>query len=120
MSTHANALALVAWVRERPGATVSEIVASGLMNRNKASHAAQYALRCGALERVIRSGVRANERVHYRATGVDLPVLDTQDGEPSFDGLLQAWGIVRNPPPLQVVDSRRHQIQDDKQESARG
>jgi len=112
MSTHEKAEALVAWVRQRPSATVSDITGSGLMNSRTASDAVQYALRCGALERVVRRGASAKDRVHYRATGVALPIPRTHGAQPSFDGLLQAWGIVLVPPELQASESRRHQISD--------
>ena len=111
MSTHANAEALVAWVRQRPSATVSDIAASGLMNSRTASDAVQYPLRCGALERITRRGASAKDRVRYRATGMALPASRVQS-VPSFDGLLTAWGIVLEPPQILVVDSRRHQISD--------
>ena len=111
MSTHANAGALVAWVSQRASATVSDIAASGLMSSRTASDAVQYARRCGALERVIRRGASAKDRVHYRATGVALPERRAQSA-PSFDGLLTAWGIVLAPPQIPAVDSRRYLISD--------
>ncbi|WP_321949339.1 hypothetical protein [Paraburkholderia sp. J10-1] len=112
MSTHENAEVLLAWFRERASATVSEIVASGLMKSRTASDAVQYALRNGALERIVRSGASAKERVHYRTTGIALPAPRTQAGKPSFDGLLTAWGIVLEPPLLVSTRSRTHQISD--------
>jgi len=114
MSTHGNAEMLLAWFRERSSATVSEIVASGLMKSRTASDAVQYALRNGALERIVRSGASAKERVHYRATGISLPAPRTQTGQMSFDGLLTAWGIVLDPPRLLSTGSRRHQISDNE------
>ena len=112
MSTHDNAEVLLAWFRERASATVSEIAASGLMKSRTASDAVQYALRNGALERVVRSGASAKERVHYRATGIALPASRTQAGQLSFDGLLTAWGIVLEPPRLLSTGSHTHQISD--------
>jgi hypothetical protein len=112
MSTHDNAEVLLAWFRERASATVSEIAASGLMKSRTASDAVQYALRNGALERIVRSGASAKDRVHYRATGVALPAPRAQAGQPSFDGLLTAWGIVLEPPRLLSTESCRHQISD--------
>ena len=112
MSMHENAEVLLAWFRERASATVSEIVASGLMKSRTASDAVQYALRNGALERIVRSGASAGDRVHDRATGVALPAPRAQSGQPSFDGLLTAWGIVLEPPRLLSTQSRRHQISD--------
>jgi hypothetical protein len=50
-----QAEALLAWFRERTDATVSDIVASGMMKSRTASDAVQYALRNGALERMVRS-----------------------------------------------------------------
>jgi len=112
MSTRENAEVLLAWFRQRSSATVSDIVASGLMKSRRASDAVQYALRNGALERIVRTGASAKERVHYRATGITLPVPRTQTGQPSFDGLLTAWGIVLEPPRLLSTASHRHQISD--------
>ncbi len=111
MSTHENAELLLAWLRDRPSAAVCDVEASGLMKSRTASDAVQYALRNGALERVIRPGAAAKDRVQYRATGVALPTPRAQS-VPSFDGLLKAWGIVLEPPQLQVVETRRYQIAD--------
>uniref|UniRef100_UPI002AB673F9 hypothetical protein n=1 Tax=Paraburkholderia sp. J8-2 TaxID=2805440 RepID=UPI002AB673F9 len=112
MSTHENAEVLLSWFRERSRATVSEVVASGLMKSRTASDAVKYALRNGALERVVRSGASAKERVQYRATGIALPAPRTQAGQPSFEGLLTAWGMVLEPPRLLSTSSRRHEISD--------
>lgn len=114
MSTHANAEALLSWLRERPDATVSDIVASGMMNSRTASDAVQYAVRNGALERIVRSGASARERVRYRATGIALPAPRTGAASPSFDNLLEAWGMARKPVSLRMIESRRHQISDNE------
>ncbi|TDG02072.1 hypothetical protein E1N52_41710 [Paraburkholderia guartelaensis] len=115
MSAHANAEILLAWLGEHAVATVSEIAASGLMSSRTASDAIQYALRNGALERIARTGVSAKERVRYRLTGIALPVPRTQ-GQPSFDGLLEAWGIALKPIHLAMVNSWTHQVSDSVQE----
>ncbi|WP_321820853.1 MULTISPECIES: hypothetical protein [unclassified Burkholderia] len=112
MSTRANAEALLAWLRDRESATAGEIVESGLMKSRTASDAIQYAVRSGALERVVRAGAIAKEQMRYRATGVALPVPRTHVVLPSFDGLLEAWGIAREPVALPATDSRRYQISD--------
>ena len=114
MSTHENAEILLAWIRERSGATVSEIVASGLMKSRTASDAIQYAVRSGALERVVRVGATAKERMQYRATGVALPTPRISVVVPSFDGLLEAWGITREPVALEAKETHRHQISDNE------
>jgi hypothetical protein len=111
MSPHASAQDLLAWFWGRTSATVSEVVASGLMKSRTASDAIQYAVRNGALERVFRSSASAKQRVQYRATEIPLPAPQTQIG-PSFDGLLEAWGITLEPITLQVIDARRQQISD--------
>ncbi|PVX85558.1 hypothetical protein C7402_103135 [Paraburkholderia unamae] len=103
---------IVAWLRERPSATVNDIVASGLMSSRSASDAVQYAVRCGALARDVRRGASVKDRVQYRTTGIALPAVRLRGAEPCFDGLLQAWGIVLNPPQLRAGESRRHQIAD--------
>ena len=115
MSAHANAEILLAWLGEHPVATVSEIAASGLMSSRTASDAIQYALRNGALERIVRSGASAKERVRYRPTGIALPTPRTQ-AQPSFDGLLEAWGIAQKPIQLAMINLRVHQISDNRQE----
>jgi hypothetical protein len=112
MSTYANAEALLAWFRDRESATVGDISASGLMEAHTASNAIQYAVRSGALERAFRSGAGARERVRYRATGVALPSPRRHTAMPSFDGLLEAWGITRDPVALPAVETRRHRISD--------
>jgi len=63
----------LAWLRDRESATVGEIAAIGLMKSCTASDAIQYAVRSGALKRVVRAGASAKERTRYRATGVALP-----------------------------------------------
>ncbi|MFX1768003.1 hypothetical protein PWP93_36650 [Paraburkholderia sp. A1RI-2L] len=112
MSTHANAEVLLAWFRDRESATVAEITASGLMKSRTASDAIQYAVRSGALVRVVRASASAKERMRYRATGVALPTPRTQVAHPSFDGLLEAWGIAREPVALPATEARRHEISD--------
>ena len=109
---HANAEALLAWLRDRESATVGEIAASGLMKSRTASDAIQYAVRSGALERVVRAGASAKERMRYRATGVALPAPKSRAAVPSFDRLLEAWGIAREPLALPATQARRHQISD--------
>lgn len=104
--------ALLAWFRERESATVGEIAASGLMKSRTASDAIQYAVRSGALERVVRAGVSAKQRMRYRATGVSLPTPRTHVAPRSFDGLLEAWGITREPVALSTTKARTHQISD--------
>ncbi|NLP65540.1 hypothetical protein [Paraburkholderia sacchari] len=34
------------------------------------------------------------------------------DSRPTFDGLLAAWGIAREPVTLPMLEARRHQISD--------
>lgn len=110
MSTHANAEALLTWLHGRASATLDEIVESGLMKPRTASAAIQYAVKCGAIERIDRAG--AGTRVRYRVTGSMLPLRQSQTALTSFDELLQAWGMVREPIPLSVTESRQHQISD--------
>jgi hypothetical protein len=113
MSTHAKAELLVEWLREHSDASVGEISAAGLMNSRTASDAVQYAVRHGALERIVRRGVSAKERVRYRVTGVALPVPRT-GAQPCFNGLLNAWGIALEPLPLASTEARRHEIGDER------
>jgi hypothetical protein len=112
MGKHANAELLIEWFRERASATVSEIVAAGLMKSCAADSAVQYALRYGALERVVFSGASVRDRVHYRVTGITLPASRAKAGQLSFDGLLIAWGIVLQPPRLRSTGWIKHEILD--------
>jgi hypothetical protein len=111
MKVHDNADTLVRWLRQHQPATVAQIAANRVMNSREASDAVQYGVRHGVFERVKRPGASANERVQYRLTGQPLPTLKASPG-PSFDGLLQAWGIARNPPLLEAPTSRKLQLTD--------
>jgi hypothetical protein len=111
MKAHDNAQKLIRWLRQNQPATVAQIAANGVLKSRDASDAVQYGVRHGALERVKRPGVSANERVQYRLTGQALPVLKTV-AAPSFDGLIQAWGIARTPPQLAARTSRKLELTD--------
>ena len=111
MKTHNNTKKLMQWLRQHQPATVAQIAANGVLNSRDASDAVQYGVRHGALDRVKRPGVSGNERVQYRLTGQALPVLKAA-ATPSFDGLLQAWGIARTPPELEAYTSRKLELTD--------
>lgn len=111
MKANDNAKRLILWLRQHQPATVAQIAASGIMNSRDASDSVQYAVRHGVLERVIRPGGSGNARVQYRLTGQALPVVKTAAG-PSFDGLLEAWGIARTPPKLEAQTSRKLELAD--------
>lgn len=111
MKVHGNADRLIQWLRENQPATVAQIAANRVMNSREASDAIQYGVRHGVFEREQRVGVGANERVQYRLTGKPLPQLKSTPS-PSFDGLLKAWGIARNPPLLETPTSRKLQFSD--------
>ena len=111
MKVHVNAQKLIQWLHKHQPATVAQIAANGLMNSRDASDAVQYGVRHGVLERVKRPGASANSRVQYRLTGQALPVPKTVTA-PSFDGLLQAWGIARTPPQLEAPTSRKLELAD--------
>jgi hypothetical protein len=112
MKAHINAEKLISWLRKHQPATVAEIAAHKVMNSRDASDAVQYGVRHGVLERIKRSGASASERVQYRLTGQPLPTLKSAPPTPSFDGLLQAWGIARTPPRLVAHTSRKLQLTD--------
>jgi hypothetical protein len=111
MKAHGNAQRLVRWLRQHQPATVAQIAANGVMNSRDASDAVQYGVRHGVFERMKRPGASANERVQYRLTGQPLPALKAAPA-PSFDGLLQAWGIASAPPRLAARTSRKLQMTD--------
>jgi hypothetical protein len=112
MKAHSNAQKLVSWLREHQPATVAQIAAHRVMNSRDASDAVQYGVRHGVFERIKRPGASANQRVQYRLTGQPLPALKSMPPAPSFDGLLQAWGIARTPPRLAAPTSRKLQLTD--------
>lgn len=108
MKTHRNAERLIAYLRElHQPVTVTHVAIAGVMNRRDASDAMQYGVRQGAIERIKVRGASARERVLYRLTGQQLPVLKKEESAPSFDGLLAAWGIARVPPQLSTEVSMR-------------
>lgn len=112
MKAHSNAQKLVSWLLDHQPATVAQIAAHRVMNSRDASDAIQYGVRHGVLERIKQAGASANERVQYRLTGHPLPLLKSAQPAPSFDGLLQAWGIARTPPQLAAYTSRKLQLTD--------
>jgi hypothetical protein len=111
MKAHDNAHKLIQWLREHQPATVAQIAANGVMNSRDASDAVQYGVRHGVQERVKRPGASADARVQYRLTGKALPIPKTGPA-PSFDGLLEAWGIARTPPRLEVRTARKIELTD--------
>ncbi|SFT50303.1 hypothetical protein [Paraburkholderia aspalathi] len=111
MKAHSNAEKLVRWLRQHQPATVAQIAANRVLNSRDASDAIQYGLRHGVFERTARPGMRANERVQYRLTGQPLPARKAAPA-PSFDGLLEAWGIASTPPRLAAPTSRKLQLTD--------
>lgn len=112
MKAHRNTETLVDWLRQHQPATVAKITVSGLMNSRDASDAVQYAARHGILERIRRPGASATERVQHRLTGQQLPVLKAAPAVPSFDSLLQAWGVARTPPRRVAQTSRKLELTD--------
>jgi hypothetical protein len=111
MKAHDNAKQLMQWLRQHEPATVAQIAANGVLNSRDASDTVQYGVRHGVLERMKRPGAIGNARVQYRLTGQALPVLKTV-AAPSFDGLLQAWGIARTPPHIEAHTSRKLELAD--------
>lgn len=109
MKVYAGALALLGWLAQRESASVSEMTASGLMGSREASDVIRYAMRNGAVARLDGAAVpRGSAR--YRSTGVPLPEPRAVKIEPSFEGLLNAWGIAQEPPQLPVVATRAYPI----------
>ncbi len=111
MKAHENAEKLTRWLRQHQPATVAQIAANGVLNSRDASDAVQYGVRHGVLERMKRPGASGNARVQYRLTGQALPVRKAV-AAPSFDGLLQAWGIARTPPNIESHTSRKLELAD--------
>jgi hypothetical protein len=96
---HDDITVLVAYLRERQrSATVATMVAAGIMNPRNASHAIQYGIQHGVLERIKVTGAAPNERIQYRWTGHPLSQVKRGMAVPSFDALLTAWGIPLVPP----------------------
>lgn len=111
MKAHDNAKKLMQWMRQHQPATVAQIAANGVLNSRDASDAVQYGVRHGVLEPMKRPGASGNARVQYRLTGQPLPVLKTV-AAPSFDGLLQAWGIAQIPPNIEAPTSHKLELAD--------
>lgn len=114
MKIRDNAQKLLDWLNEGMGraATVAQIAAAGLMTSRNASDSVQYALRYKAVEPVEHHRGAGNEKVQYRATGRSLPAAKPPRPGPSFDELLQAWGISCTPPSLETRSSRTIQAAD--------
>jgi hypothetical protein len=104
LKTHRHAQKLVAYLRTDQPATVAAIVLAGLMTSREARGGVQYGIRHGMIERVKRPGAAYNERTGYRLTGRSLPAVivaeDNDASGPSFDALLDVWGIAPLPPPM--------------------
>lgn len=94
--TRRNAERLVSYLEANETTTVSAIVRERTMNSREASDALQYAIRHGAITREKHPGAAPDERVTYRLTG--QPLRATEAPSFSFDALLSAWGLCRNPP----------------------
>lgn len=112
MKTVDNVHTLVRWLSEHQPATVAHVVAVCLRDSRDASNAIQWAMRHGVLEKVKRPG----SRVHYLLTGKALPI-NKPNLAPSFDELLQAWGIALKPPQLTVCAVRKIEFVDGEQVS---
>jgi hypothetical protein len=98
MKIHHHAEILIRRLRKRgEPMTIRQIVRSGAMDSREASNAAQYALRHGAIKRVVVPGAAYAERRRYGLTGLTLPLRDESRGM-SFDALLAAWNIPCGPP----------------------
>jgi hypothetical protein len=99
VKTHRNAEAVIRYLGNQPeSVTTGKVVLAGLMNPHDTSAAIRYGVLYGAIERVRVRGASAAERTRYRLTDLPLPSPKGSMIAPSFDGLLEAWGIARVPP----------------------
>ncbi|MFL9913250.1 hypothetical protein [Paraburkholderia sp. RL17-337-BIB-A] len=99
MKTHRNAEVVIRYLGNQPEpVTAAKVVLAGLMNLRDTAAAIRYGVLYGAIERVRVRGVSAAERTRYRLTDLPLPSPKGSMIAPSFDGLLEAWGIARVPP----------------------
>ncbi len=81
MKIHRNAERLIGYLREEhEPVTITRVAIAGVMNRQDASHAMQYGVRQGAIERIKVRGARSSERVVYRLTGQQLPSVKKESG----------------------------------------
>ncbi len=70
MKIHHNAERLIGYLRKQhEPVTITCVAIAGVMNRQDTSHAMQYGVRQGAIERIKVRGASASERVTYRLTG---------------------------------------------------
>jgi hypothetical protein len=99
MKIHRNAEVLIRYLDNQPGpVTAAKVIRAGLMDPRDTSAAIRYGVLHGAIERVRVRGVSAVERIRYRLTDLPLPSPKCSMIAPSFDALLEAWGIARVPP----------------------
>lgn len=110
MKVHDNAQVVIDWLTRAGQASLAEIRAAGVMRIRDAKSAVDYAVRHGSLEKC----THPHELGVYRTTGKALPApKSTRATPPTFDLLLQAWGITRTPPTLMVSTSLRRELADD-------
>lgn len=104
MSVRDDAQTVINWLCKFERATVGQIAAAGVLVSRRASDAVAYGVRHAAL---VREGDPPS-CVYYRVSGKALPKAKQRTlAGPSFDPLLDAWGIARVPPRLSVPLSRK-------------
>ena len=98
--TYGNTQKLIEYLRTNQPATVTHVVNDGVLNSREASDAMQFGVRRGVIECIKRKGESPSERVIYRLTGHQLAEPRKVGVAPSFDALLNAWGIAQVPPEM--------------------
>lgn len=106
MKSRESAKLLFVWLGTHAPASIAQIRAAGLFQARDAHFAIQFGLRWGIFGAENRSLARQDERTAYSLTGKPFPAERELPAEPSFDGLLSAWGIARTPPTLPSVPTR--------------
>jgi len=108
MEAHRNAEKLIKLLAKNKPASVAHVVASGLLNIRDTQDAFQYGVNAGVFDRIKVEGAGRSERTQYSWNGKPLPA-DPGAPAPTFEPLLEAWGIAIIPPMLRHESSRRYE-----------
>jgi hypothetical protein len=106
MKSREAAKLLFDWLRTHSPASIAQIRAAGLFQPRDAHFAIQFGLRYEIFGVEKRSAARQADRAAYFLTGKPFPGDKDRPAEPSFDGLLSAWGIALVPPKQSSVPGR--------------
>lgn len=95
-ATLLNVGRLVEYLVKHEPCTVKTVVRSGLMTSSEAHAALRYGISHGVIAWEKHPAAPPDERIEYRLTG--QPLIGNNAPPPSFDALLEAWGMPLKPP----------------------